>query len=153
DYSVVFIKRAEYKGVHSGQISFPGGKFELADKTENITALRETREEIGIDDTKIQILGSLTKLYISPSNFLVSPFIGYLHSRPVFYPDAREVEIIIEVELSNLIKAFSHIKEKSIKTSADLMISAPSIDVLGHQVWGATAMISSEFIEVVKRIW
>jgi 8-oxo-dGTP pyrophosphatase MutT (NUDIX family) len=153
DYTVVFIKRTEYKGVHSGQVSFPGGKFEPADETDDVTALRETKEEIGIDDAKIHLLGSLTKLYIPPSNFLVSPFIGYVDFIPAFNPDAREVESVIKTSLSSLLDAFTKVREKQIKTSEDLIISAPFIDVCGHHLWGATAMISSEFIEVVRRIW
>jgi 8-oxo-dGTP pyrophosphatase MutT (NUDIX family) len=152
DFSVVFIKRTEYNGVHSGQISFPGGKFEPSDLSEAYTAIREAKEEIGVDDAKIQILGSLSKLYIPPSNFLVSPFVGFIDEVPAFKPDTREVASIIEANIPSLLNAFTEIKYHSIPTSQDMMISAPCIEVCGHRVWGATAMISSEFVELVKKI-
>lgn len=151
-FKVVFIKRTEYKGVHSGQVSFPGGRFEPSDFTLDVTALRETKEEIGVDVEKVLILGNLTQLYISPSNFLVSPFIGFIDENPNFVPDKREVEAIIEADLSDLGHAFRDVQEKQIRTSGDIVITAPYLDVSGHHIWGATAMISSEFMEVVNSI-
>jgi hypothetical protein len=73
-----------HDGIHSGQISLPGGKAEKTDPGPAFTALREAREEIGIDPEKVTIIGRLTDLYIPPSNYVVSPFIGYLAARPVF---------------------------------------------------------------------
>ena len=73
---VPFIKRPEYDGVHSGQVALPGGKMDPGDSDLSFTALREAKEEIGVDPSKIELLGKLTEVYIPPSNFLVSPFIG-----------------------------------------------------------------------------
>jgi 8-oxo-dGTP pyrophosphatase MutT (NUDIX family) len=148
DFSLVFIKRTEYKGVHSGQISFPGGKFEPADINLQTTALRETQEETGANENDITILGNLSNLYIPPSNFLVTPFVGYTAQRPQFNPDAREVEFIIEVKLSEFIRALDNISEKPIKTTYNSFINAPFFDINGYHVWGATGMISGEFAEI-----
>src|SRR5690606_7847625 len=80
----VLIKRPEYKGTHSGQIAFPGGRFEENDVTFDITALRECEEEIGVSRELITVLGKLTEIYIPPSNFMVHPYIGYCEEKPVF---------------------------------------------------------------------
>src|ERR1019366_5359636 len=98
----VFIERPIYNGVHSGQVAFPGGKFEDADKDLQQTALRETYEEIGVDPDKIKIIGQLTDVYINPSNFLVSPFVGYINEHPDFIVNAREVQKIIVYNLFDL---------------------------------------------------
>jgi len=86
----VFIKRSEYDGVHSGQISFPGGQYESTDKNFETTALRETKEEIGVESDKIQLIGQLTDFYIPPSNFLVKVFVGYSTQKPKYVPDKRK---------------------------------------------------------------
>ncbi|MFB6306378.1 MAG: CoA pyrophosphatase, partial [Flavobacteriales bacterium] len=87
----VFIQRPEYDGVHSGQISFPGGGREIHDKNLKETSLRETREEIGVLDNEVSIIGNLSDLYIPPSNYLVTPFVGYTDKAPNFNPDSNEV--------------------------------------------------------------
>ena len=74
---LVFIKRNEYDGPHSAQVSFPGGAWEEGDDSLEQTAIRETREELGIQDD-IEILGALTPLHIPVSNFLVYPFVGWM---------------------------------------------------------------------------
>jgi 8-oxo-dGTP pyrophosphatase MutT (NUDIX family) len=151
EIATAYIKRTIYKGVHSGQVSFPGGKFEEPDITDEYTALRESNEEIGIDINAVEVIGELSKLYIPPSNFLVSPFVGYTNKHPEFFPDKREVETLIEVKLSTLIKSSDNIQDVQIKSSEDIIISAPTFEVSGYQIWGATAMITNEFVEVVKR--
>jgi 8-oxo-dGTP pyrophosphatase MutT (NUDIX family) len=148
DFSMVYIKRTEYKGVHSGQISFPGGRFEPEDISLETTALREAREETGADDAQITILGKLSNLYIPPSNFLVSPYVGFTDQRPFFIPDAREVESIIEVKLSEFLTALDNVSEKQIQTTYNKFINAPYFDIKGYHVWGATGMISCEFAAI-----
>ena len=90
----LLILRASYDGTHSSQISFPGGKFEKTDEYLEKTALRETWEEVGIDMSQVEIRKRLTDTFIPPSNFLVSPFIGSIDSRPEFKTN-HEVEEII----------------------------------------------------------
>ena len=152
EFLTVFIKRTEYKGVHSGQVSFPGGRFEPGDLNYEKTALRESQEEIGINISEVEIIGKLSDLYIPPSNFLVSPFIGFISSRPLFKMDKKEVAGIIEVPLNNLLEKSENHGTGYIKTSNNVAIQAPFYEVGGYQIWGATAMITSEFIAVVKKI-
>src|SRR4051812_4242774 len=93
--STVLIERAIYAGIHSGQIAFPGGKAEETDPDLKYTALRETYEEIGIPIESVEVLGNLTDVYINPSNYLVTPYIGYLSNSPHFVKNEREVQNII----------------------------------------------------------
>jgi 8-oxo-dGTP pyrophosphatase MutT (NUDIX family) len=144
----VLIQRPEYEGVHSGQVAFPGGKFEDEDRDLAETALRETYEEIGIATKEITILGSLTDLYVNPSNFLVSPFIGYMNEVPSFNANEREVKKIIVIDLE-LLNDISIQGIKSIVMSNGIKIKTPYYNVEGLTVWGATAMIISELNAVV----
>ncbi len=145
---IVLIKRPEYKGVHGGQICFPGGKKEAQDKTNIDTALREAKEEIGININDVKIIGNLTDLYIPPSNYLVHPVIGYLDYKPIFKAEESEVEKILEVDISNLINPV--IKETVVFRKLGIKLKAPYYDINNSVVWGATAMIMSEFIELMN---
>jgi 8-oxo-dGTP pyrophosphatase MutT (NUDIX family) len=145
----VLIERPVYVGVHSGQVAFPGGKFEEADENLINTALREASEEIGIVRENIEILGTLTNLYITPSNFIVTPVIGFTLSKPIFYPDPREVGRVISIDL-NLLNDISIKGVKTIQHSSGFKIKTPYYDVEGLTVWGATAMIISELNAVVE---
>jgi len=141
-YSVL-IERPIYNGIHSGQISLPGGKKENFDLNLIETALRETEEEIGIKKESINILGCLSTLFIPPSNFMVLPVVGYLNTSPVFNIDKNEVKNIFEYEIE-ILKDKSILKTK-IFNGANYTVEAPYFDINGHSVWGATAMILSEF--------
>ncbi len=145
----VFIERPIYDGVHSGQVAFPGGRFEDADVDLKQTALRETFEEIGVSPDKIEIIGKLTDLYINPSNFLVSPFIGYINECPNFIVNAREVQKIVVYNLFDLnndtIKS-----EKEITFSGGFKLKTPYYEIDGLTVWGATAMMISELNAVIE---
>jgi len=146
----VFIQRQEYEGVHSGQISFPGGRFEDFDKSLINTALRESQEEVGIDISKVKILGSISQLYIPPSNFLVLPVVGTTNVRPDFCPDNKEVKEILEIEFSSFLDE-KNIAYKEIRVFNKLTITAPCYNVEGKIIWGATAMILSELCEILKQ--
>jgi len=142
--STVLILRNEYDGVHSGQVSFPGGKFVEADIDLKTTAIREASEEIGIIGSEVEIIGRLTKLYIPPSNFVVHPFIGITTTQPSFHPDTNEVKEIIEVGIHRLLDN-TIIGEKEMLLGNKMRLPTPYFDIKGHTVWGATAMILSEF--------
>jgi 8-oxo-dGTP pyrophosphatase MutT (NUDIX family) len=141
------ILRPTYDGVHSGQVSFPGGRVEPQDDSLIATALRESFEEVGILPDSVRILGTLSELYIPPSNFLVLPILGFTGSRPDFRADPGEVAEIIETDLEFLFD--DNYSKETILNLRGYTINAPYFDVGGHIVWGATAMILSELKEVI----
>jgi len=151
EISIVLIQRPSYEGIHGGQISLPGGRSEEIDNDFKETALREAKEEIGIDPGKIIILGVLTELYIPPSNYLVLPFLGYVSERPVFVPDPKEVAGIIEITLKDLLNE-ANIRYKNIYVRPGLSVYGPCFEIDHHTIWGATAMILNELKEILKRI-
>ena len=145
---LVFIRRPVYEGVHSGQIAFPGGKRE-AGESRAAAALRETQEEIGVPRTNLTLLGSLTPLYIPPSNFMVYPHVAYQPITPTFNPDPAEVAEIIEAPLTLLFD--DAIKQSEMRYIHRLgNTEVPHYNIFGHQVWGATAMITSEFTTILS---
>ena len=148
---LVLTKRNEYPGVHSAQISFPGGKAEMEDATLADTALRETYEEIGVEPNKIDIIMPFSKIYIPPSNFLVSPFMGIANTTITFRPDPDEVQQIIELPLEVLMDE-SVIAEVEMRTSYAEKIVVPAFRINEHIIWGATAMMLSEIKETLKNI-
>lgn len=142
------ILRPAYDGVHSGQVAFPGGRYEPADEDLVRTALREAQEEIGLRLTDVKVHGILTELFIPASNFYVLPVIATMPYRPDFYPDPREVEDIFEIKLEE-------ISDVNIIGSSDIQIRgeqvhAPHYMVQGYKIWGATAMMISELLTVLN---
>jgi 8-oxo-dGTP pyrophosphatase MutT (NUDIX family) len=144
--NTLLIKRATYDGVHSGQVSFPGGKLEEFDKSLISTALREAQEEVGIDPANVEVLGTLTPLFIPVSNMQVLPVVGFLQEKPELHLNLQEVEYAIVVPICHLKNPKNHLR-KTISVR-DRSIEAPYIKVDCEDVWGATAMIISEFIEL-----
>lgn len=133
---------------HSGQIAFPGGKREEADLNLEMTAVREAEEEIGVSAKDITVLGRLTELYIPVSNFMVHPFVGYLPYVPSFVRQQSEVLEVLEIPLLDL-KNPTNRKKKEIKLSQGIRLKdVPYFDIQEKTIWGATAMILSEFLEV-----
>ena len=149
-YSALIL-RAEYDGIHSGQVALPGGKYEKTDLNIIQTAIRETSEEIGVKMNDIHIIGSLTKLYIPPSDYIVYPSIGYVSAKPEFIPDSNEVKKVIEYSIETLLDE-TIIKTKEFHINANISFNAPFFEIENHIVWGATAMILSEFKEILKKI-
>lgn len=143
------IQRKTYNGVHSAQISFPGGKVEEQDLDLEFTAKRETQEEIGVHSVKIEIIKKLTQIYIPPSNFAVQPFLGILDHTPDFVLEETEVEEILEVSLVDFINENS-VVTKTVSTSYNKKIDVPAYFLNGHVVWGATAMMLSEVKDLIK---
>lgn len=147
--STILIERAVYVGIHSGQIAFPGGKAEETDPDLKYTALRETYEEVGIPIEQVEIIGNLTDVYINPSNYLVTPFIGYLSQTPDFLINEREVQKIIRVDILNTHKVIK--STKKITHSNGLHIQTPFYSIDGFTIWGATAMMMSELIVLTEK--
>ena len=146
----VLMKRSEYPGAHSKQISFPGGKYEEQDRDLHETALRETREELGIDHKQIQLLGELSPLNIPVSGIKVLPVVGYYPGSPEFHPDHGEVQFLIETSLEDIL--LPDTRQENIKTILCKLVRVPYYNIGGNQVWGATAMILSEFLEIIRRM-
>jgi 8-oxo-dGTP pyrophosphatase MutT (NUDIX family) len=147
--SLLLTKRASYNGPHSNQISFPGGKIEKSDNNLSQTALRETFEEVGVSQEKVEILREITNVYIPPSNFLVTPFIGITKTKPMFKVNS-EVAEIIEVSLLDLLDD-NNVGTIQITNSYMKETLVPSFNINGSVIWGATAMILSEIKEVLKK--
>ncbi|MGG7035966.1 MAG: NUDIX hydrolase [Flavobacterium sp.] len=148
---LVLILRNSYPSVHSSQIAFPGGKVEPTDSSLQETALRETHEEIGVDPEKIEIIRPFSEIYIPPSNFLVFPFLGISKTELTFKPQLDEVADIIEFSITDFLDEKTVVMKK-MNTSYAYDIEVPTFKISDHYVWGATAMILSEFKEVMKNI-
>ncbi len=144
------IKRKQYPGIHSGQISLPGGKLEQGDKNLIDTALRESREELGVDISNQQVIGRLSELYIIASHFNVIPVVAALPSSPRIMADEREVDQVIMASVGHLLLKETR-KEKDLLVRG-YDIRAPYFEVGDQVVWGATAMIINEFITLVREI-
>lgn len=141
-------QRANYNGVHASQISFPGGKFDSKDKLLQNTAIREAEEEVGVEGEKIIIFKEMTNVFIPPSNFLVTPFLGLLDFPPIFKKN-YEVEKIIDVSLKDLMDD-TCLTSTVLSTSYAKNISVPCFNLNNYTVWGATAMMLSEIKELIK---
>ncbi|NGY38139.1 CoA pyrophosphatase [Flavobacterium sp. XN-5] len=148
---LVLIVRNSYEGVHSGQIAFPGGKYETEDENFAVTALRETHEEVGIHPDKMEVIKFFTPTYIPPSNFMVHPFCGICKDEVCFIPQPSEVSSIIELPLSVFLSD-KIIIETKLSTSYAKNINVPAFEIEGHIVWGATAMMLSELKDVLKSV-
>lgn len=148
---LILILRKTYKGVHSAQIGFPGGKREDQDNSLQDTALREAEEEVGVSRESVSVLKELTEIYIPPSNFFVQPFLGITRLTPNFYPQENEVEALIEVPLAHFMDD-AIVTSKVLTTSYATSIDVPAFLLNGHVVWGATAMMLSEVREILKQL-
>lgn len=150
EWHTLLMQRTEDGHTHSGQISFPGGKKEDSDRDIIDTAARECEEEIGIDKTTINMIGTISPLYIPPSNFHVTPVLGFLPGNFAMKISEQEVQEVYKIPLSYLFD--DKIKEKrSILTSQNLRLESP-VYVLSNSkiVWGATAMIISELEHLIE---
>lgn len=149
--TMVLILRKTYKGVHSAQVAFPGGKLESDDVSLKEAAIRETFEEVGVPINAIEIIKTLSYVYIPPSNFYVQPFLGVTKQTPQFIKQDDEVEAIIEVPLKHLLDE-GVVRKKMVNTSYDVEVEVPAFKLNGHVVWGATAMMLSEIKDMLKQL-
>ena len=146
---LVLMLRNTYKGVHSNQISLPGGKVDRLDKSLKDTALRETHEEIGLHKDDIDIVGDLSSVYIPPSNFNVYPFIGYINTTPIFRPDPKEVSLILKPKLDYVLNM--DIVDSLVEVNGSTQ-KVPSYIIDNHILWGATAIMVHEFVLLFKQM-
>ncbi|WP_420315953.1 NUDIX hydrolase [Ekhidna sp.] len=143
------IERPSYEGIHSGQMALPGGRYEQEDLDQYHTALRESEEEIGINRHDIEIIGSLSEFFVAASNYMVLPVIGKIEKKPSFIPEPREVADIVTPEFGQLIDD-ARLKEKEITVRNGFKMICPYYDLEDRVVWGATAMMLSELVEIMK---
>jgi len=148
---ILFILRKTYEGVHSNQVAFPGGKEEKIDSDLLATALRETEEEVGVPKKMVSVLKELTQVYIPPSNFMVSPYVGLCSEAISFLIQEEEVEKILEIPVLDILDEKS-IFSKKIKTSYAVDVDVPAFKLNGYTVWGATAMMLSEVKDLLKQV-
>jgi 8-oxo-dGTP pyrophosphatase MutT (NUDIX family) len=148
----VLMRRSEHElDRHRGQISLPGGRHELTDSDYRETALREAREELGIALDQVELLGTLSALYIPPSNFYIYPAVAYTPIRPQFRPDPGEVAELIEAPVAALLDPQTRITEEwSMPQFNGAKVMMPHYLIAGHKVWGATAMVLAEFAAMLK---
>ncbi len=151
-WHIYLMERMSYGGVHSGQISFAGGKTEKSDKSHEETALRETHEEFGVHPDEVEVLGELSTIYIPPSNFLVYPFVGIAKQKLSIIPSKDEVESVLKASPKELL-AKDAILNSAVKMSgSQARLKVNHFTVGGHIVWGATAMILSELVYILKEM-
>lgn len=135
---------------HTGQVSLPGGRLDREDETVEEAALREAREEIGVTETMVELLGRLTPVPVAISGHLLTPVIGVAVARPAFALHGAEVERLIEVPIERLLAPDAVAwEERPRAVPAAGRIQVPYFDVDGAHVWGATAMVLSEFIALL----
>jgi 8-oxo-dGTP pyrophosphatase MutT (NUDIX family) len=153
DWHMVFIRRtsSHEQDKHAGQIGFPGGKWETSDPDLMYTALREAEEEVAIDLSAIDVLGPLTPLYITVSKYLVHPYLAYSWKIPQLSRQESEVEEILEIPLAHFLEAEARMDTRIHLTTGIVLNDVPSFQINGHVIWGATAMIMSEFLDILPR--
>ena len=150
ELSFVLTLRSSNLNSHKGQISFPGGKSEF-NETPVMTALREAKEEIGIAISDVQIIGTLSNLYVPPSNSYITPIVGFLIKKTEFVLNKQEVEEIIIVPIKTLNDSSKKMFEIWKFNNQD--VEVPFWNVHSHTpLWGATAMIISEFLDAYNEL-
>ncbi len=146
---LLLMQRTDAGDVHSNQVSFPGGKAEPDDAHLMATAIRETEEEVGVKLHETQVLGALSPLYIPPSRFLVHPFVAVLPEVPSFNTSEHEVKQILTPELSLFLNP-DNIGKDVFGSARGYAVEAPYYHIEGLKIWGATAMMIAELVELVK---
>ena len=146
---IALTRRTERVANHKGQISLPGGAREPADRSILETALRETKEELGVRPERVEVLGPLTPLYIPPSGYRMHPYVAYIAEKPDFRPEPAEVEEILELPLVHLLDPEAQAEETW--ELRGQRVSVTFYRLGAHKIWGATAMVLSEFEVMLRR--
>lgn len=147
---IVFTQRHVYDGAHSGQISLPGGKRDIDDNDLKTTALRELEEEVGVVVNKENVVLALTWLYVPPSNFIIYPFVAFANNKPEFIKEEAEVKEVLEIKLNDLFNIVNQKKYLYHNEKLNISFETPSFQIDNKIIWGATAMILSEFLNIIE---
>jgi 8-oxo-dGTP pyrophosphatase MutT (NUDIX family) len=151
EWHLPFILRNTYEGVHSGQVAFPGGRYDRADEDIIATALRETQEEIGVTVSRAQVIGRLHELYIPPSNTIVHPIVAMLPEPPIFNHDPREVAEVFTLSVSYLKRADIRGTREVILPNGN-RIPFTTFRVAEKEIWGATARMLTELLAALQSV-
>lgn len=146
---LVLTRRRDDLNAHAGQISFPGGQVETGE-TLPMAAIREANEEIGLSISNLAMLGELSTIYIPPTDFEVHPFVAWHDGIPHFTPQDREVAEILEVPISHLLNPETQREE--VWDIREFSVEVPFYLVGSHKVWGATAIMMSEFLDRLRMV-
>ncbi len=154
DWHIALIERTSDNpnDPHSGQISLPGGRLEETDDTYADCALRELQEEIGINNEEIGLVGELSSLYVHISDYLIYPFVGFAGVEPTFSPQPSEVKSIIQLPLEHFLKDKNK-KSESMVIRGVTIEDVPYYNLGDYKLWGATAMIMSEFEKILHEVY
>lgn len=144
----ILIERTKDSSPHSGQIAFPGGKFEEEDRNQVTTAFREAWEEVGLEPNEMELIGQLSPVEIPISGFTVLPVIAWHNSIPKLKANPTEVESLIKTPVAEMLKS---LKTEEIPVRQH-KVTAPCFVAQQHLVWGATAMVLGEFREIMNEI-
>ena len=147
ELNVLLIKRPDHMKHHAGQIALPGGRIEAGESPEQ-TAIRETFEEIGVQVDQIEVLGRLSEFYVEVSRFQIHPVVGWLKSKPVIDMNPNEVEKVLCFPIRKFKPPYDSIELETITGRLDV----PCIKYEKEIIWGATAMILSEFYDLLMEI-
>jgi 8-oxo-dGTP pyrophosphatase MutT (NUDIX family) len=135
---------------HRGEVSLPGGAIEPDEDGPVSAALRESYEELGVEPSGVAVWGTLSSIYIPPSNFRITPVVGFSAETPVLRPNGDEVSAVITVTLRELLDPATVVVEQWTLRGAEVHV--PFFAIAGHKVWGATAVVLSEFVARMRRL-
>lgn len=147
--TLVLTRRTSHLPTHAGQCSFAGGRVDPEDATLFGTALREAKEELGIDTTGLVLLGQLRPVYVDASNFLIHPFVVMANGRPDLHPNPDEVEAVLEVPLRTLLDPATH--QSEVRELRGARFTVPFFRFGQDGIWGATAAMLEDLVSRVER--
>ncbi len=146
EYHILFTQRSNQVAHHKGQVSFPGGARSEVDSSLLDTALRESWEEIGLEAKDVEILGELDDTPTTTSRFVISPFVAFVPYPYEFRVNRHEIDEIFDVPVSALLYKANVTEERYV--FGDEIVRAYSYEYGGRVIWGATARIVQQFLEV-----
>ena len=144
---LVFAQRTERVGHHAGQISFPGGRIDPEDADDLAAALREAHEEVGLEPSRVEPLGLLDDTETFATQYVITPFVGVVRGPVVWQPDGEEIEKVIEVPVAALLDRGSFRVERWERDGVARDVYF--YDYRGTMIWGATARILKQYLDVV----